>query len=84
MTEDEQIEYTANLVGALLLRVHADTGAPIEAILAGAHAQVATMMVASLGGEETAELLENAAEQVRDLPALGASRLAFLAPAGRA
>jgi len=83
-TKTEQAEKAATLTAEALLRVAEESGLPIEAILAGAHAQIVTMMVTTMGGPLTAESCERAAAQVRTLPSLRALSLAFAAPEGHA
>lgn len=83
-TKNEMAEQAADMVGAMLLRLHSETGLPLECVLAGAHAEVIAMMTTALGGPMTAHCCELAAERVRDLPSLDAVSLAFAEAAGRA
>lgn len=83
-TKTEQAEKAATLTADALLRIADESGLPIEAILAGAHAQIVTMMVTTMGGPVTAKSCERAAAQVRTLPSLRALSLAFAAPEGHA
>ncbi|MFN3952949.1 MAG: hypothetical protein ACK4LQ_00750 [Pararhodobacter sp.] len=83
-TKNEMAEQAAEMIGAMLLRLHSETGLPLDCILAGAHAQVITMMTTTLGGPMTAHCCEQAAERVRTLPSLDAVSLAFSEPFGRA
>lgn len=82
----DMADQAARMIGAMLRRLHRETGFPMDCILAGAHAEVVAMMAASFGGSMTALCCEQAAERVRGLPPLGdtGDTLAFAEPAGRA
>lgn len=59
-------------------------GAPVDALLAGAHAAIITEMVLRLGGPETAAACRRAEARAKDLPSEAAVRLAFSVPRGSA
>lgn len=80
----DQAEQAATLIAEALLRIADESGLPIEAILAGAHAQIVTMMVTTMGGPVTAASCERAAARVRTLPSLKALSLAVAVPEGHA
>lgn len=82
--KNELAEQAAEKIGAMLLRLHRETGWPMDCILAGAHAQLIAVMAMNLGGPMTALCCERAAERVRNLPSLDTVSLAFSEPAGRA
>ena len=47
-TKNEMAEQAAEMIGSMLLRLHSETGLPLDCILAGAHAQVITMMTTTV------------------------------------
>lgn len=83
-TRNEMAEQAAELIGAAILRIHRETGMPMECVLAGAHAEVVALMTSLVGGPMTAHCCEMAAAKVRCLPSANAMRLASAAPAGSA
>lgn len=83
-TKNEMAEQAAEMIGAMLLRLQGETGFPLDCILAGAHAQIITMMTTTFGGPMTAHCCEQAADRVRSLPSLDAVSLAYSEAAGRA
>lgn len=82
--KEEIANNVAEKVGASLLRLHQETGFPLECILAGAHAEVITMMASAVGSRATATCCERAAERLRELPEPTEYPLAFVHPVGEA
>lgn len=81
---NEMAEQVAIVLGGVIAGFLEQTEFPIEAVLAGCHAQIITEMVTRFGGPMTATCCEQAADRVRNLPSLATSSLAFTPPAGSA
>jgi hypothetical protein len=82
--DQKAAELAASYVAQAMLYAMSETGANLQAVLAGASAQVASEMAASLGGRMAALRLEGAADMVRNLPSASAYSLAFTPPEGSA
>lgn len=67
-----------------LARLHRENGWPLDAILAGALAELVAMLGETHGGEVASETLTQAAQRVRGMPADAAAALMLAQPAGRA
>lgn len=74
----------AEMVAVMLTQLQRETGIPFECILAGAHAQIVTMMTTTIGGPMAAHCCEAAASRVRNMPSLSAARLALCRTEGSA
>ena len=85
-TEDDMkaAEISASYVAQALSKAMAETGANLNAVLAGANAQIASEMAASFGGKVTAARFKRTANMVRHLPSAAAYSLAFTPPKGSA
>lgn len=85
-TEDDMkaAEISAFYVAQALSKAMAETGANLNAVLAGANAQIASEMAASFGGKLAAQRFEETAATVRNLPSAAAYSLAFTSPKGSA
>lgn len=79
----EAAEEAAEAIAKEVVRLHA-AGLPIDAVLAGGHAQIVSQMAAIMGGEVAAEACLNAAARVRDIPSALAVQLAAAKPEGNA
>ena len=80
----EEALHVAELVRLALWNIHRATGADLQTVLAGAHAEVATGMALAFGREVAIRQCETAAERLRTLPTKRDVALAAAAPAGRA
>ena len=83
-TRAEIADMAGQLVGEAIVEIHRKTGIPAELILAGAHAQIVSMLAHSLGGPVAALCAEKAAERVRNMPSARALALARMPSAGAA
>lgn len=83
-TRQDIADEAAALVAEALVTIQRETGIATDLLLAGAHAQVVSMMTTHLGGPMAATACERAAKNVRHLPSLAACALAGATPAGRA
>ncbi|WP_457646423.1 hypothetical protein [Profundibacter sp.] len=69
---------------ALFDQMTAQEGLPVAAVLAGAHAEIATAMAVFYGGDVAAERMASIAQIVADIPAMPVGKLAICEPAGSA
>ncbi|ROT99071.1 hypothetical protein [Histidinibacterium lentulum] len=75
-TKAELSEHAAEAVGAMLLRFQSRSGMPLDVLLAGAHAQIVSMMLTTHGAETAAECCEQVAARLRSLPSLADAEVA--------
>lgn len=81
---EQDIEDAAKYVGSFIKAMCEPDGLPVNVVLAGAHAEVVALMVLSLGGTQTAEVLRRSATQIESNPSLSDLSLAMAEPAGQA
>lgn len=79
----EEADLVAKCVNDLLWGLIA-SGFSADAVLSGAHVQIAAVTAVFTGGPMAAQSLERAADRVRNLPSQHALALACAEPAGRA
>jgi hypothetical protein len=75
-------ERAGEAVRALLMDLAGDMS--IDAVLAGAHAEIISNMTWWLGGPATADACRRAIERVQNMPSAAAVALAVMPPAGEA
>lgn len=83
-TANENTEFVAECVSDLLSRLQAEMGIPAEQVIAGAHAQIVSMMGAIVGGEAAYEHCLKAGHNVRPMLSLNDALLAAATPHGNA
>jgi len=69
---------------ALFDQMTAHEGLPVAAVLAGAHAEIATAMAVFYGGDVAVERMASVAHLVADIPAAPGAALVMCQPAGTA
>ena len=90
MTDQERIEakqaladQSATFIRECMAMLH-ERGLPWDSIIAGAHAEVVSVMVMTFGGQMAAHCCTSAAERVCTLPSAAYHALASARPAGSA
>ncbi len=69
---------------ALFDQMTAQEGLPVAAVIAGAHAEIATALAVFYGGDVAAERMASIARIIADIPAMPVGKLATCEPAGTA
>ena len=67
---------------ALFDQMTAQEGLPVAAVIAGAHAEIATAMKVFYGGDVATERMASIARIVADIPSMPVGKLATCEPAG--
>lgn len=83
-TANENTEFVAECVSDLLSRLQTEMGIPADQVIAGAHAQIVTMLGAMVGGEAAYEHCIAAGHNIRPMLSLDDALLAASTPHGRA
>lgn len=80
MTKADMAHAVAVLLNPALMRLHRETGIPVECILAGAHAKIVAMIAGTFGADVAADACDRAAARLRDMQSPEAAALAAAVP----